>query len=444
MKLSGRFFAAGAVCMAVLAFICTGPAAEAGQPGFGKPLMMLRMPFPAGVFSPEAMVSALPEAKEEIKKIEDTIRKRIDFLPDQDLKELRVYLLDDGSKELLNKDLLFLQVKGKLDQERLLPSLPGIIAQLENRPQGAGIEKIGGTSVAQGSRLTAFFSASDTLCVASHKTAAAAIAAGESFFELLTPPVESDPAGFFFQAEIGRILERQPDLKKETGRIPEGVRLMLSSLLVGRAAMESGILKVRLDFSEATGVEVGGSMFDSFKSIGLAKIQEESAKLDQKAESVEPAVLMTEWRVQKTLLALGATLLKRITLDKSATSLTLSMALPEPFKEGNPMLIPATIGVLAAIAIPNFHKARMNAKRAACFANQRVLMGAIEMYNMDNTIMKTSLTREDYQPGGVLIKNKYLQNDLPLPEPGCEYFSSGDLSKAGCIECRIHGTFFKK
>jgi len=444
MKLSRRIFTTGAICMAVLAFLFTGTAAEATQPEFGRPLMILRMPFPAGMLSTDPMTSALPEAKDEIKKIEDTVRKRIDFLPDQDLKEVRIYLLDDGSKGPLSEDLLFIEIKGKFDQGRLLPILPGLIAQIEHQPQGEGVVKIGSKSVAKGGRLMAFFSAPDTLCLASWKTAEAAITSGESFFGLLNPPAESGPAGMFFQAEIGRILERQPDLKKETGKIPEGFRLMLSSLLTGKGSIESGIVRIRLDFSEANGVEVGASMFDSFKSIGLAKFQEESIKLDQKADSMEPAKLLTEWRFQKTLLVLGTALLKRISLEKTATSLTLSMPLPEPFKDSNPMLVPATIGVLAAIAIPNFHKARMNAKRQACFANQRVLTGAIEMYNMDNATMKTSLIREDYQPGGALIKNGYLQNDLPLPEPGCEYFSSGDLTKDGRIECRIHGTFFKK
>ena len=47
------------------------------------------------------------------------------------------------------------------------------------------------------------------------------------------------------------------------------------------------------------------------------------------------------------------------------------------------MIVIAIIGVLAAIAVPNFQKARRKANSRACYANMKTIAGAIEMYNLD-------------------------------------------------------------
>jgi prepilin-type N-terminal cleavage/methylation domain-containing protein len=47
------------------------------------------------------------------------------------------------------------------------------------------------------------------------------------------------------------------------------------------------------------------------------------------------------------------------------------------------MIVVAIIGLLAAIALPNFHKARANAMRGACIANLRQIDGATTLYAID-------------------------------------------------------------
>ena len=47
------------------------------------------------------------------------------------------------------------------------------------------------------------------------------------------------------------------------------------------------------------------------------------------------------------------------------------------------MIVISIIGVLAAIAIPNFRQAREKSNQRACYANQKTILGAIEMYNLD-------------------------------------------------------------
>lgn len=99
------------------------------------------------------------------------------------------------------------------------------------------------------------------------------------------------------------------------------------------------------------------------------------------------------------------------------------------------MIVIAIIGILAAIAIPNFRKARQQARQKACFANQRVILGAVEMYNMDNTaMMSTDLSIDTLSSG------KYLRGTIQAPESGCSYAFTADITNDGQVNCAVHGS----
>jgi len=59
------------------------------------------------------------------------------------------------------------------------------------------------------------------------------------------------------------------------------------------------------------------------------------------------------------------------------------------------MIVIAIIGVLAAIAVPNFRRARERANQRACYANQKTIAGAIEMYNLDYNTSITTMSDGD-------------------------------------------------
>ncbi|MBU1107785.1 MAG: hypothetical protein KKB51_14020 [Candidatus Riflebacteria bacterium] len=103
--------------------------------------------------------------------------------------------------------------------------------------------------------------------------------------------------------------------------------------------------------------------------------------------------------------------------------------------ENEQMLVgTAVVGIMAAIAIPNFKKARFEAQKKACFANQRVLMGATEMYNMDNEKMLSEVNIE------ALLNGKYLKSAPVCPQSGT-YSAIGDLAgEDGKITCSEHGS----
>ena len=81
-----------------------------------------------------------------------------------------------------------------------------------------------------------------------------------------------------------------------------------------------------------------------------------------------------------------------------------------------------------------------HARYKSCSANMIVLIGAIEVYNLDHTPGITSLKPEDYQKGGVLVFSKLIQ-PLRLPEKGCEYFlyRAATASDPADVRCKIHG-----
>jgi prepilin-type N-terminal cleavage/methylation domain-containing protein len=103
------------------------------------------------------------------------------------------------------------------------------------------------------------------------------------------------------------------------------------------------------------------------------------------------------------------------------------------------MIVIAIIGILAAIAIPNFRRARAQARQKACYSNMRVILGAIEMYNMDHTQMMSTLADTDVQKGGVLVTEGYLKSAISRPENNCSY-SGTALDVNGLITCAGHGT----
>lgn len=75
-----------------------------------------------------------------------------------------------------------------------------------------------------------------------------------------------------------------------------------------------------------------------------------------------------------------------------------------------------------------------------CDSDQRIIIGAIEMYNMDNNEW---IKHCDDKVIEELINKKYLRSNFNDPYSRyskCKYHNKGDLTNDGVLYCEFHGT----
>ena len=103
------------------------------------------------------------------------------------------------------------------------------------------------------------------------------------------------------------------------------------------------------------------------------------------------------------------------------------LALAGTVMSGAGLVLFPVIGLLAAIAIPNFVKARTTAQRAACINNLRAIDGAKATWALENkkTQTETPVTGDLFGPG------KYIQSELKCPAGGV-YFLNPVEEKPSC------------
>jgi competence protein ComGC len=76
------------------------------------------------------------------------------------------------------------------------------------------------------------------------------------------------------------------------------------------------------------------------------------------------------------------------------------------------MIVVAIIGLLAALAIPSFSKARSSTQRTLCLENQRVLFGMVTVYEIEQ-----NKTLQSSAGSGVSIRNTLLNAGYIVKKP---------------------------
>ena len=84
------------------------------------------------------------------------------------------------------------------------------------------------------------------------------------------------------------------------------------------------------------------------------------------------------------------------------------------------------------LVTPNFNRRRPPIRERLCKSNIKVILDAVEMYNIDSSTKMDDLNIDN------LMKGHYLKEKPVPPENSCNYFSIGELSENGRIYCQFH------
>lgn len=164
------------------------------------------------------------------------------------------------------------------------------------------------------------------------------------------------------------------------------------------------------------------------------KQQEASAALAASAKG-PVAALDPAWVGWRIALETFKDMQAELKIDAAGPQLTVMM--PHRLTAGSVLTTMPVIGVLAAIAVPNFKAARFRANFRACYANQRTLVGAVEMYNLDKNLKVTNLDAALLQE---LVKGGYLSK---IPDDPGQGEGTADhyvlTTVGGGITCTVHG-----
>ncbi len=98
------------------------------------------------------------------------------------------------------------------------------------------------------------------------------------------------------------------------------------------------------------------------------------------------------------------------------------------------MIVVAIIGLLAAIAIPNFIKARATAQQNACINNLRQIDGAINEWALENGQSNGAAV------GGVATVSAYIKLNAANSVPGCPAggtYNTANVGSTPQVSCTL-------
>ncbi len=98
------------------------------------------------------------------------------------------------------------------------------------------------------------------------------------------------------------------------------------------------------------------------------------------------------------------------------------------------MIVVAIIGLLAAIAIPNFVKARATAQKNACIANLKQIDGAVQQWALEQKKVAT----DTYAVSDATLL-AYMKGSLLPACPGGGAYAAG-ATVSGAPTCSLSGT----
>ena len=246
-----------------------------------------------------------------------------------------------------------------------------------------------------------------------------------------------DESNFFMSFNTSGNLKE--DLLKNMGAGTPPIASILLKSLRGLLFFDKyPALVLKAEFSEKTAADDFKKLIDSFKNMAEVMMSAKEKEEDEKiSRSSALELLNPELLGMKAALGAGKTLISAIETTTDGSFAELKIKVPDEFqaflKPGHLPVIAGVTGVLAAIAIPNFTKARNEAQRKACKANMMTIEGACELYQMESGTPAAITVNELVDKG--YMKNKPVcraKKDEPV-----EYKIT--IGESFDVECPLHG-----
>lgn len=385
----------------------------------------------------------LPEFGRIFDKTTKLITEKIGFHPLRDIHEIGLFITSDVDFSIKKPNHVAFFLRGTFQPERLMTVLPELLAGMGPKARQVTVKDVQGRKIISAPEFSAYFADNETL-IAGTPDIMEDLISGKVTLGKVPEALKATVATsrFFLSADAKTLKEKSPKIKRDLERVPPSVKVHLESLQQLVLAYTDGRATIKADFNKAESAAFVASSLDAMRNQGLLECESRLKSLEDGLEQMSAAELIGDKRGRMLALAAGKDLISQLTSKASGNSFEATFLIPEPVRScgAGPAMLPM-IGVLSAIAIPNFKKARSNAQMAACYANIRILTAAVEMYNMDHPQQAISkLSDADGLEGGILLKGKYLSAPIQKADPECAYESSGDLTTGGKIRCRKHGS----
>jgi|GEM_PF-5156636 len=381
-------------------------------------------------------------------EIEKKIEEKTGMVLNRDLRELSFFMIFDAKKNDPNGGAIPIPFVGNIGAFLSGNFVPEKLLTEIGAEKGLNItcEEIAGKKAVKFQNFTGIFKDNQTFCMG----------LTENIEQIVNPKVSSkflpsELTSAFDNSSVFVYLRVQGGLEKiinspayKFNGPPQAMEMIQKLKAVSIYNVEKS-LSLSLSCIDEAGAKYLKDFFENAKIAASSNIELRLLELNREiSEASLVQLLKPDMRTQKLILTLLKAVVAGIKIENIGSTVAVSILLPSELSKylvpENVLVTAAVTGVLAAVAIPNFRRAREEARKKACYANMRVILGATEMYNMDHSVMKKSLNDEDVRQSGELVKEGYLKSGVTSPEPGCKYFSEGDLTGNGQIRCTVHGT----
>ena len=397
--------------------------------------LVIKINFSSMLSSSQLAESKIPALKKAQEEIQAEIEKRTGMVITRDIKEL-IFTVGPAVDFSVRKPNNFLVIlTGSFNAEKLIAEI-----SKEKKIKFKSEKKNGRYHLTSDQNVQALF-LNENVFIFGPDDAIESVAGDKFAGAELSGAVKKyfDESKFFFNLSLTPKI-KDDILKNMKMGVPPIASILLKSLQNMMVFDNYPAMVIRAEFSEKTAADDLKKLIESFKGMAevmiSAKEKEEDQKLS-KASAIE--LLNPELIGMRAAIGLGKTLLGSLEVASDGGVCEIKLKVPEEFQgaikaEHLPVLAGVT-GILAAIAVPNFNRARQQAQQKSCIANMKTIEGGCELYQMENGSV-VSLTVDQ------LVKNGYLKRApvCPLKKEDFGGYKITIKKEGGVeVECPFHG-----